>query len=57
MDYNRIHENIMKSDPNIRLVTKCDLNGKILHSGHQEGILEDRWGALHSSYIAGQSEQ
>jgi hypothetical protein len=38
MDYKRIHENIMKSDPKIRLVTICDLNGKIMHSEHREGV-------------------
>jgi len=38
MDYKRIHENIMKSDPRIRLVTICDLNGKIMHSEHREGV-------------------
>jgi prefoldin subunit 5 len=38
MDYKRIHESIMKSDPRIRLVTICDLNGKIMHSEHREGV-------------------
>lgn len=38
MDYTRIHENIMKSDPKVRLVTICDLNGKIMHSEHREGV-------------------
>jgi hypothetical protein len=38
MNYKRIHENIMKSDPKIRLVTICDLNGKIMHSEHREGV-------------------
>ena len=38
MDYKHIHENIMKSDPKIRLVTICDLNGKIMHSEHREGV-------------------
>src|SRR5438067_10631978 len=38
MEYKRIHENIMKSDPKIRLVTICDLNGKIMHSEHREGV-------------------
>ena len=28
----------MKSDPNIRLVTICDLNGKIIYSEHREGV-------------------
>jgi hypothetical protein len=38
MDYKRIHESIIKSDPRIRLVTICDLNGKIMHSEHREGV-------------------
>jgi prefoldin subunit 5 len=38
MDYKRIHESIMKTDPRIRLVTICDLNGKIMHSEHREGV-------------------
>ncbi len=38
MDYKSIHENIMKSDSKIRLVTICDLNGKIMHSEHREGV-------------------
>jgi hypothetical protein len=38
MDYKRIHESIMKSDPKIRLVTICDLNGKIMHSEHRQGV-------------------
>ena len=38
MDYKRIHESIMKSDPKIRLVTICDQNGKIMHSDHREGV-------------------
>jgi hypothetical protein len=28
----------VKSDPNIRLVTICDLNGKIIYSEHREGV-------------------
>ncbi len=38
MDYKRIHESIMNSDPTIRLVTICDLNGKIVQSDHREGV-------------------
>ena len=38
MDYKRIYESIMNSDPKIRLVTICDPNGKIMHSDHREGI-------------------
>ncbi|HZD82691.1 MAG TPA: hypothetical protein VE076_07435 [Nitrososphaeraceae archaeon] len=38
MDYKRIYEEIMNSDPNIRLVTICDLNGKIMYSDHRQGV-------------------
>jgi hypothetical protein len=38
MDYKSIHETIMKIDPKIRLVTICDLNGKIMYSDHRQGV-------------------
>jgi len=38
MDYKGIHEAIMKIDPKIRLVTICDLNGKIVYSDHRQGV-------------------
>jgi hypothetical protein len=38
MDYKSIHERIMNVDPKIRLVTICDLNGKIMYSDHREGV-------------------
>lgn len=38
MDYKSIHEAIMKIDPKIRLVTICDLNGKIMYSDHRQGV-------------------
>ena len=38
MDHKLIYEELMKSDPNIRLVTICDLNGKIIYSDHREGV-------------------
>ena len=38
MDYKQIYEKIMDTDPNIRLVTICDPNGKVMHSGHREGV-------------------
>src|SRR5215472_2508108 len=38
MDYKGIHEAIMKIDPKIRLVTICDLNGKIVNSDHRQGV-------------------
>ena len=38
MDYRQIYEKIMGIDPTIRLVTICDRNGKIMYSGHREGV-------------------
>jgi hypothetical protein len=38
MDYKKIYEDIMNIDPKIRLVTICDNNGKIMHSGHRQGV-------------------
>ncbi|MGA6992156.1 MAG: hypothetical protein WBX81_17205 [Nitrososphaeraceae archaeon] len=38
MDYKSIHGKVMNLDPKIRLVTICDLNGNIMHSGHREGV-------------------
>jgi hypothetical protein len=38
MDYKRIYEDIMNFDPKIRLVTICNLEGKIMHSGHRQGV-------------------
>ena len=38
MDYKKIYEDIMNSDPKIRLVTICDPDGKIMHSGHRQGV-------------------
>jgi hypothetical protein len=38
MDYKGSYEDIMNSDPKIRLVTICDSNGKIMHSEHREGV-------------------
>jgi hypothetical protein len=38
MDYKKIYEDIMNSDPKVRLVTICDLDGKIMHSGHRQGV-------------------
>jgi hypothetical protein len=37
-DYGRIYKDIMGLDPKIRLVTICDLNGKIMYSQHREGV-------------------
>jgi hypothetical protein len=38
MDYRRTYDDIMNIDPKIRLVTICDLSGKIMHSGHRQGV-------------------
>src|ERR671938_1578492 len=38
MDYKRIYDNIMNIDPKVRLVTICDLNGKIAYSDHRQGV-------------------
>src|ERR671925_1746059 len=38
MDYKRTYDDIMNIDPKIRLVTICDLGGKIMHSGHRQGV-------------------
>ena len=38
MDYKKIYEDIMSFEPKIRLVTICDLDGKIMHSGHRQGV-------------------
>ena len=37
-EYKRIYQQIMNIDPNIRLVTICDINGKIMYSDYREGI-------------------
>src|SRR5919204_3256234 len=38
MDYKRIYEDIMNSDPRIRLVTICNSSGKIMYSDHRKGV-------------------
>lgn len=38
MDYKQFYEEVMKFDPTIRLITICDLNGKIMHSDHRQGV-------------------
>ena len=37
-EYRDIYEEIMKSDPQVRLVTICDNNGNIMYSDQREGI-------------------
>ncbi|MGH9986329.1 MAG: DUF6659 family protein [Nitrososphaeraceae archaeon] len=38
MEYKSIYDEIMNLDPKIRMVTICDLNGKIMHSDHRQGV-------------------
>ena len=38
MEYQFVHRNISNLDPNIRLVTICDMNGKIMFSDHKAGV-------------------
>jgi hypothetical protein len=38
MEYKRIYEEIMNLDPKIRMITISDLNGKIMHSDHRQGV-------------------
>jgi hypothetical protein len=37
-DYKHIYEKIINMDPNIRVVTICDINGKMMYSDYREGI-------------------
>jgi hypothetical protein len=37
-NYGKVYKDIMGLDPMIRLVTICDLNGKIMYSEHREGV-------------------
>src|SRR6478609_6152777 len=38
MDYKKLYEDIMNTDPKIRLVTICDIDGKIMYSEHRQGV-------------------
>jgi hypothetical protein len=38
MNYQKLHQDIMSSDKNIRMVTICDTDGKIMFSDHRPGI-------------------
>src|ERR671930_1351485 len=38
MNYKKIYEDIMNTDPKVRLVTICDINGKIMYSDHRQGV-------------------
>jgi hypothetical protein len=38
MDYQKLQVDIMNIDPKIRLVTICDINGKVMFSDHRQGV-------------------
>ena len=38
MDYQKLQADIMNIDPKIRLVTLCDINGKVMFSDHRQGV-------------------
>src|SRR6266487_3571265 len=38
IDYKKLYEDIIDADPKIRLVTICDLNGRVMYSEHREGV-------------------
>jgi hypothetical protein len=38
MNYQKLQVDIMNIDPKIRLVTICDINGKVLFSDHRQGV-------------------
>ena len=38
MNYQKIHQDIISLDGNIRMVTICDTDGKIMYSDHRPGV-------------------
>ncbi len=38
MDSNALYDQIMNVDPQIRFATIANINGKIEHTGHREGV-------------------
>jgi hypothetical protein len=38
MNYQKLHQDIMSLDRNIRMVTVCDNDGKIMYSDHRPGV-------------------
>jgi hypothetical protein len=38
MNYQKIYQDIMSLDRNIRMVTICDTDGKIMYSDHRPGV-------------------
>ena len=38
IDYKKLYDDIINANPKIRLITICDINGKMMYSDHREGI-------------------
>lgn len=38
MDYRKLYQDIMNLDSKIRLVTICDMSGRVMYSEHREGV-------------------
>ncbi len=38
MNYKALYEKVMKIDPKIRFATICNMNSKIMYSGHRRGV-------------------
>src|ERR671935_1405286 len=38
MNYQKLHQDIISLDRNIRMVTICDTDGKIMYSDHRPGV-------------------
>jgi|SRR5919204_2646270 hypothetical protein len=38
IDYNKLYEDVLRTDPRIRLVTICDLDGRVMYSEHRQGV-------------------
>jgi len=38
MNYKALYGKVMKIDPKVRFATICNMNGKIMYSGHRKGV-------------------
>lgn len=38
MNYRGVYDKVMKIDPKIRFATICNMNGRIMYSGHRKGV-------------------
>jgi hypothetical protein len=38
IDYKKLYDDIINADPKIRLITICDLNGRVMYSEHRKGV-------------------